>query len=76
MKSLTGIVTSTPDPKTAYVLVSRMLVHPKYKKRLKRTKVFVAENTKGATVDQEVVLVETRPLSKRKCWRVEEVVNK
>lgn len=75
MKRLVGIVTSTPDPKTAYVQVGRMKVHPMYKKRLQRTKVYVADNSKGAAVDQEVVLVETRPISKRKCWKIEEIVN-
>ena len=76
MKTLTGRVINNLDEKTVVVEVRTVKVHPKYRKRITRTKTYVADNAVSSNLGDQVVLVETRPLSKRKRWRVREVVAK
>jgi small subunit ribosomal protein S17 len=68
---LTGTVVSDKADKTITVLVERNLMHPVYKKFIKRTKRYLAHDEGNACrVGDRVSIVESRPISKRKCWTV------
>lgn len=71
-----GVVASDKMEKTVVVRVDRLIKHPKYRRYVRRTSKFMAHNEKGATVGDKVRIVETRPLSARKRWRVVEIVQK
>jgi small subunit ribosomal protein S17 len=71
-----GVVASDKMEKTCVVRVDRLIKHPKYRRYVRRTSKFMAHNEKGATVGDKVRIVETRPLSARKRWRVVEVIQK
>ena len=74
-KSQVGIVTSTKMDKTVAVAVDRRVQHRLYKKTLRRTSKFLAHDENNACkVGDRVRIVETRPLSARKRWRVEKVL--
>ena len=60
--------------KTATVKVDVLWQHPIYKKRVKRSKKYLVHDELGGRVGQTVRFGETRPLSKRKRWRILEVV--
>ncbi|HUO75763.1 MAG TPA: 30S ribosomal protein S17 [Candidatus Paceibacterota bacterium] len=71
MRTLTGTVVSDKMTKTVVVEVSRLKVHPKYKKRYVVTTRYKAHDEKGEYhVGDRVVMTETRPLSKTKRWIV------
>ncbi len=71
-----GFVVSNKMEKTVTVRVERTLKHPEYDKVVKRSKKYYAhvENSKEIQVGKKVRIVETRPLSKTKRWRVVEVL--
>lgn len=72
-----GVVTSDKMSKTVTVRVDRLVKHPIYKRYVKRRSKFMAHNeVEGVTTGDMVRIVETRPLSARKRWRVVEVVRK
>jgi small subunit ribosomal protein S17 len=71
-----GTVASDKMTKTVVVRVDRLVRHPKYRRYVRRTSKFVAHDELGATVGDKVRIVETRPLSARKRWRVVEIVQK
>ncbi|MBV9957961.1 MAG: 30S ribosomal protein S17 [Acidobacteria bacterium] len=71
-----GIVASDKMEKTVIVRVDRKVKHPKYRRYVRRTSKFMAHDETGATVGDKVRIVETRPLSARKRWRVVEIVQK
>lgn len=75
-KIKTGIVASDKMNKTIVVKVERLTKHPGYKKTIRRFKKFKAhdENNSAKTGDR-VSIIETRPLSKEKCWRLFEILN-
>lgn len=76
-KSQVGVVTGTAMQKTVTVAVDRLVQHSLYKKTLRRTSKFLAHDEQGACkVGDRVRIVETRPLSARKRWRVEKVLVK
>jgi len=76
-KSQVGVVTSTAMQKTVTVAVDRLVQHPLYKKTLRRTSKFLAHDEQGACkVGDRVRIVETRPLSARKRWRVDKILVK
>jgi small subunit ribosomal protein S17 len=63
--------------KTVVVAVERIVAHPLYGRRMKRTTRFMAHNEDNrAKVGDRVRLMETRPLSKRKRWRVVEILER
>lgn len=71
-----GVVIGTEMKKTVAVLVERQVRHPLYKKIIKRKKKFFAHDEyEKCKVGDVVKIVETRPLSKMKRWRVQEIVN-
>jgi len=71
-----GVVVSAKMRKTVVVAVERLVRHDVYRKTIKRTSTFMAHDEKGAAKGDTVRIVETRPLSKNKRWRVEEIVAK
>ncbi|MGI8556342.1 MAG: 30S ribosomal protein S17 [Pyrinomonadaceae bacterium] len=71
-----GVVTSDKMMKTVVVRVDRLIKHPKYRRYVRRKKQFMAHDELGATIGDKVRIVETRPLSARKRWRVIEIVQK
>ena len=76
-KERVGIVVSDKMDKTIVVAVSERVKHPLYKKIVNRTKKFKAHDENNACGNGDKVLIqETRPLSKDKCWRLVEIVEK
>jgi small subunit ribosomal protein S17 len=71
-----GIVTSDKMQKTVLVRVDRTVLHQKYRRYVRRTSKFMAHDDLGSTTGDRVRIVETRPLSARKRWRVVEIVQK
>lgn len=71
-----GVVSSDKMEKTVVVRVDRMVKHPKYRRYVRRTTKFMAHNEMEATIGDKVRIVETRPLSARKRWRVVEIIQK
>ena len=72
-----GIVVSDKMQKTVTVKVERQILHPMYKKFIKRSKTFfVHDEENTARVGDFVQIVETRPLSKNKRWRIERIVTR
>lgn len=71
-----GTVASDKMQKTVVVRVDRLIRHQKYRRYVRRTSKFLAHDELGATVGDKVRIVETRPLSARKRWRVVEIVQK
>ena len=71
-----GLVTSDKMQKTVVVRVERQVRHRKYKRYIRRRTKFMAHDEIGAHLGDIVRIVETRPLSARKRWRVVEIVQK
>jgi small subunit ribosomal protein S17 len=71
-----GVVVSAKMQKTVVVAVERLVRHAMYRKTIRRTSSFMAHDEKGARKGDTVRIVETRPLSKHKRWRVEEIVSR
>ena len=76
-KERTGIVTSDKMDKTITVTVERRVKHPKYGKFVKRSSKFMAHDEKQESgIGDTVKIMETRPLSKTKCWRLVEIIER
>ncbi len=76
-KTRVGIVTSNKMDKTITVAVERKVKHPMYGKFVKKTTKFHAHDEKDeCTIGDVVKIMETRPLSKTKRWRLVEVIEK
>jgi small subunit ribosomal protein S17 len=74
-KTLTGVVWSDKMEKTVIVMVNRLVLHPVYKKYVRKRKKVKAHDEKNeCRVGDKVLLIETRPLSKEKRWRVKEIL--
>lgn len=74
-KTRVGVVTSDKMDKTIVVEVERRVPHPRFKKIVRRTTKFHAHDENGeAKVGDKVRIMETRPLSKTKRWRLLEVL--
>lgn len=74
-KERTGVVISDRMQKTVVVSVERTVMHPKYKKYLRRrTKVKAHDESNACRIGDRVVIVESRPLSRDKRWRVSRVL--
>ncbi|MDQ7782178.1 MAG: 30S ribosomal protein S17 [Desulfomonilaceae bacterium] len=74
-KVRTGVVISNKMDKTVVVEVSRTVIHPVYKKYVRRRKRFMAHDEGNRChIGDEVMIVETRPLSRHKNWRVRKIV--
>lgn len=76
-KSRIGVVTSNKADKTITVDVERKVMHPLYGKFMKKNKKFLAHDAENTcNIGDTVRITETRPLSKRKKWRLVEVIER
>jgi small subunit ribosomal protein S17 len=76
-KTLTGIVVSDRMDKTVVVEVVRVVQHPSYKKYIKRKKKYMAHDEENrCKVGDKVIIMESRPLSRHKRWRVIKTIEK
>jgi small subunit ribosomal protein S17 len=76
-KTLTGRVVSSKMNKTIAVVVERMVRHAKYGKYLRRNTKLLAHDEKNECREGDIVIVEaSRPISKRKAWRLKQVVSR
>jgi small subunit ribosomal protein S17 len=76
-KEKIGLVTSNKMDKSIVVAVERKVKHPKYGKFLNKTTKFVAHDEKNeCSIGDTVKIMETRPISKNKCWRLVEILEK
>ena len=71
-----GVVSSDKMTKTVTVRVDRLIKHPQYRRYVRRTSKFMAHDELGAKTGDKVRIVETRPLSARKRWRVVEILQR
>jgi len=76
-RSFTGVVTSEAMDKTIVVTITSKKMDSLYKKYVTRTKKYMAhDENNDAHVGDTVRIVECRPLSKNKCWRLAEIVER
>lgn len=76
-KERIGVVTSNKMDKSISVLVERKVKHPVYGKFLKQSKKFMAhDESNDCNIGDTVKITETRPLSKSKCWRLSEIIER
>jgi small subunit ribosomal protein S17 len=76
-KTRIGIVVSDRMDKTIAVAIERYVRHPLYKKYFKKTKKLLAHDEEStAHIGDKVMIMETRPLSKKKCWRLAKVIER
>jgi len=76
-KVLFGTVVSSKMEKSAVVKVQRTIQHPLYKRTMKQTKKYkVHDEANECQVGDRIKLIECKPISKDKCWRLLEVVQK
>jgi small subunit ribosomal protein S17 len=77
LKTRVGLVVSDKMSKTRVVAVERAFRHPRYERVIKRTTRFKAHDERNeAHVGDRVLIVETRPLSKDKRWRIKEILGR
>ena len=76
-KERIGVVVSNKMDKSIVVLIERKVKHPKYGKFVKKSTKFMAHNEKNeCNIGDTVRIMETRPLSKNKCWRLVEIIER
>jgi small subunit ribosomal protein S17 len=76
-KEKVGLVTSNKMEKSIVVSVERKVKHPKYGKFVNKTTKFVAhDDANTCNIGDTVKIMETRPISKNKCWRLVEVIER
>lgn len=76
-KEKKGVVVSDKRDKTITVAVERRTQHPKYKRVVKKTKKYTAHDEENVCSEGDIVsIMETRPLSKTKRWRLIEIIEK
>jgi small subunit ribosomal protein S17 len=76
-KQIVGVVSSSKMDKSISVSVEKRLKHPMYGKYIKKTKKFMAHDENNECNEGDIVrIIESRPLSKNKRWRLIEVVEK
>jgi small subunit ribosomal protein S17 len=76
-KQRTGVVVSDKMDKSVVVEIERLVKHPKYGKFVKKTTKFMAhDETDDCKMGDTVSIMETRPLSKSKCWRVVKIIER
>lgn len=71
-----GVVASDKMTNTVTVRVDRLVKHPVYRKYVRKRKKFMAHDELGSKIGDKVRIVETRPMSARKRWRVIEIIQK
>jgi small subunit ribosomal protein S17 len=77
VKTRVGVVTSDKMNKTVVVDVTQMVSHPKYRKPIKKISRFKAHDEKNeCRIGDKVFMIETRPLSRTKRWRVSKILER
>jgi len=72
-----GTVLSNKMDKTVVIKVERLVPHPLYKRRVRRTSKFMAHDKDNkCQIGDRVAIIESKPLSKRKRWSVKEIIEK
>jgi len=75
-REIQGVVVKKAGEKTASVLVTRKVLHPKYHKTVKRFKKYLIHDEKGElNIGDTVIAIECRPISKRKSFRLKSIVS-
>ncbi len=76
-KTQVGVVVSNKMDKTVVVKVSHLVKHPDYNKYIKRSVKYKAhDKDNSCNIGDRVQIIETRPLSKDKCWKVKQVIDR
>ena len=75
-RRLVGVVTRTKSEKTVTVRVDRSSRHPLYGKVIRTNKNYLAHDELGCHIGDQVKMIESRPISKRKRWVVEEILHR
>ena len=76
-KERIGVVVSNKMDKSIVIFVERKVKHPKYGKFVKKSTRFMAHDEKNeCNIGDTVKIMETRPLSKNKCWRLVEIIER
>lgn len=76
-QTLTGTVVSNKMDKTIAVLVERTVKHPLYEKYVRKSSKLLAHDEKNECKEGDVVIIESsRPISKRKAWRLRQIVER
>ena len=76
-KEKVGLVVSNKMNKSIVVEVERRIKHPIYGKFVKKTSTFMAhDETNDCNIGDTVRIMETRPMSKNKCWRLVEILER
>jgi small subunit ribosomal protein S17 len=76
-KERIGLVVSNKMEKSIVVRIERKVKHPKYGKFVRRTTKLVAHDENNeCNIGDTVLIMETRPLSKQKCWRLVEIIER
>ena len=76
-KERVGIIVADKAEKTVTVSVEALVRHPMYKKRVRRSKKFIVHDERNeAHVGDTVRIIETRPLSRRKRWRLANIISR
>ena len=76
-KERIGVVVSNKMDKSIVILVERKVKHPKYGKFVKKSTKFMAHDENNeCNIGDTVRIMETRPLSKNKCWRLVEIIER
>jgi small subunit ribosomal protein S17 len=74
-KVQTGVVVSDKMDKTVVVKVDRLVKHPVYNKYIKRSAKYKAHDADNSCkIGDRVIIVESRPISKDKCWKVRQII--
>lgn len=74
MQTLVGKVVKANTDKSVVILVESFVIHPKYQKRMARSKKFLVVDEIGVKEGDTVKFEETRPISKSKYWKAVEVI--
>ena len=76
-KERVGVIVSNKMEKSAVVIEKRKVKHPKYGKFINKTSRYVIHDEKNeCNIGDTVKIMETRPLSKNKCWRLVEIIER
>lgn len=76
-KTQIGTVVSNKMDKTVVVMVEKLVKHPKYKKYIRKRKKYKAHDEKNeCKIGDQVLIIETRPLSKEKRWRIKKILER
>ncbi len=75
-REIQGVVVQKAGEKTATILVERRVMHPRYRKFVKRFKKYLVHDEKNEVkAGDEIIAIECRPLSKKKSFRLKEIVS-